>query len=139
VNDDLPVYILDSFAVLAFLEGETGAIRVQTLFEAAARSEIGLYLSLINLGEILYITERERGLSTAQKTLAALKQLPLEILAATRERVFAAAHLKAQFPIAYADAFAIAAAQEFEGTLLTGDSEFAKVEKPIRLEWLPGR
>ena len=137
MNGDSPIYVLDSFAVLALLEGENSATRVQAILETAEQYTARVYLSLINLGEILYITERERSLALAQKTLVTIEQFPLEILPATRERVLAAAHLKAQFPISYADAFATAAAQEFEGTLVTGDPEFARVEKLIRIEWLP--
>ncbi len=136
MSDELPVYILDSFAILAFLEGESSAPQVQTILEAADRQEIYVYLSLINLGEVLYITERERGLVQAQKTLAAIEQLPIEILPATRERVLAAAHLKAQLPIAYADTFAVAAAQEFQGTIITGDPEFSKAAHLTQIEWL---
>lgn len=130
------VYILDSFAVLALLEGESSAAHVQVILKTAEQRTARVYLSLINLGEVLYITERERGLILSQKTLAAIEQLPLEILPVTRERVLAAAHLKAQFPISYADAFAVAAAQELQGTLITGDPEFTKVENLIRVEWL---
>jgi len=72
----------------------------------------------------------------AQKTLAAIEQLPLEILPATRERVLAAAHIKANFSIAYADAYAVAAAQEFKAIAVTGGPEFTQVETIIRVEWL---
>ena len=132
----MPPYILDSFAMLAFLEGETGANRVQEIFLQAQQGNTDIYFPLINLGEVLYITERERGLPLAQKTLAVIDQLPLKILPANRERVLAAAHIKANYPVAYADAFAIAAAQELKGTVLTGDPEFTQVESFIQIEWL---
>lgn len=136
MSSEPTIYILDSFAMLALLAGENGAARVQAILEAAGRAEVDAYLSLINLGEVLYITERERGLPPTQKTLSAIEQLPLKILAATRERVLAAAHIKANFPIAYADAFAVAMAQEFRGTVITGDPEFTQVETIIQVEWL---
>jgi hypothetical protein len=34
------------------------------------------------------------------------------------------------------DNFAVAAAQEPQGRLVTGDPEFTKVEKLVRVEWL---
>jgi predicted nucleic acid-binding protein len=40
---------------------------------------------------------------------------------ATPERVMAAARIKAQYPLAYADAFAIATAAAHDAVLLTGD------------------
>ena len=48
----------------------------------------------------------------------------------------AAAHLKAQHPISYADAFVVALAQQMQATLLTGDPEFSQVESLVAVEWL---
>jgi len=135
-NEQKPIYILDSFALLAFLEGEPSADRIQVILQAAQEARAQVYLSVINLGEVLYITERERSLVIAQQVLAAIEQLPLELLDASQTRVLAAAHIKANYPIAYADAFAVAAAQEFQATVVTGDPEFAKVTALIRVEWL---
>ena len=75
----------------------------------------------------------------AQQTLAVIEQLPLNYLEATRARVLAAAHLKANYPISYAAAFAVAAAQEFQATVVTGDPEFAKVMHLINVTWLPAK
>lgn len=135
-NEQKPIYILDSFALLAFLEGEPSADRIQVILQAAEEARALVYLSVINLGEVLYITERERSLVIAQQVLVAIEQLPLELLEASQTRVLAAAHIKANYPISYADAFAVAAAQEFQATVVTGDPEFAKVTAIIRVEWL---
>ena len=89
-----------------------------------------------NVGEVLYITEREIWLAPAQAALAAIDQLPIEILPVTKEASLAAAHIKANHPIAYADAFAVAAAQEFNATVLTGDPEFQAVSELVTVEWL---
>lgn len=132
----MPVYMLDSFALLAYLDGESGMERVKTILEEAIKDQNRVMLPVINLGEILYITEREIGLVQAQAALAAIEQLPIEILPATREAVLAAAHIIANYHIAYADAFVVAAAQEFRATVLTGDPEFQNVEKLVSVEWL---
>ncbi len=128
--------VLDSYAVLAFLESESGKIRVQEVLETARRGIVSLYFPVINLGEALYIVERNRGLDQAQHVLAVVEELPLEILEASRERVLAAAHLKARYPISYADSFIVAAAQEMNATILTGDPEFRLVEDIVSVEWL---
>ena len=131
-----PVYILDSFAALAYLGGEPGMERVEAILRDATHQRCRVAMSVINLGEVLYITEREVGLAQAQEALAALEQLPIDILPATRERVLAAAHIKANFRLAYADAFAVAGAQELGGIVLTGDPEFEEVEQLVGVEWL---
>lgn len=136
MSGDLPVYVLDSFAVLAYLGGEPGMARVQAILGTATRDRCRVVLSVINLGEVLYITEREMGLAQAQAALAAIEQLPIDILPATREAVLAAAHIKANHRVAYADAFAVAAAKVLGGTVLTGDPEFGEVEELVTVEWL---
>ena len=88
-------YVLDSFALLAYLEGEAAMLRVRAVLEAAAAGRHRVYLSLINLGEALYITERERGLGDARRALAAIDQLPLTLLDVSRSTVLAATHVKA--------------------------------------------
>lgn len=132
-------YVLDSFAVLAFLEGESGANLVQGVLENAKRGDVEGFLSVISLGEVLYIVEREQGLAQARRTVAVIEDLPLHILPATQERVFAAAHVKANYRVSYADAFVVAAAEELRATVLTGDPEFKAVESIIKVEWLPQR
>jgi ribonuclease VapC len=129
-------YVLDSFAVLAYLGGEEGMSRVQKVLADAAAARCHVYLSLINLGEVAYIVERERGLARAQETLGLIDQMPIEILPVSRETVLAAAHVKARHPVAYADAFAVAAAQSLEGSILTGDPEFESVKDLVRVEHL---
>lgn len=134
-----PAYTLDSFALLAYLEDETSGARIKELLNDAEQRRCSLFLCVINLGEVLYITERERGLFQAQKVLAAIDQLPLQIIPATRAAVLAAAHIKASYPISYSDAFAVAGARQHSSTLITGDPEFRKIEKAglINIEWLP--
>ena len=130
-------FVLDSFALLSHLEDEAGAPRVrQVLMACQAGRELG-YVSLINVGEALYITERERGVTQAAKVLGLIDQLPLSQLPTTRARILAAAHIKARLPISYADAFAVAVAQELAATILTGDPEFEVVEGEVAVEWLP--
>lgn len=135
------VYVLDSFALLAYLEGEAGMPRVRSVLEGAQAQRYTVYLSLINLGEALYITERERGLVAARRTLGAVDQLPLEIVGVSRETVLAAAHVKARFPISYADAFAVVTARDRGGVVMTGDREFRPLANAgvVAVEWLPRR
>ena len=134
-------YVLDSFALLAYLEGEEGKERVQSVLEDAAAQRRQAYLSLINLGEVLYITERERGLVEARRVLGAVDQLPLQVVGVSRGTVLAAAHVKARFPIAYADAFAVVTAQDHGAVVMTGDPEFEPLVAAglIAVTWLPRR
>jgi predicted nucleic acid-binding protein len=130
-------YVLDSIALLAYLENETGAERVKALLKLAAQSKAQLFVSHISIGELLYIVERERGLAQAQFALNFVEQWPITQIEATRERVFAAAHIKAAHRLSYADAFVVALAIEMDAIILTGDPEFRSVENIAKVEWLP--
>ena len=136
MSDSATVFILDSYALLAYLGGELGEGRVKEILHDTSLGEDRALMSLINLGEVVYITERERGLVKAQEVLAMVEQLPIEILPVDRQTVLAAAHIKAIYPIAYADAFVITAAQSHDGTVLTGDPEFNAVKDIVRVEWI---
>ena len=131
-------FVLDSFALVAYFEAETGAGRVGELLKQAAAGDCYLYMSMVNLGEILYITERERGLPKAQELLARVNELPIEIIDTDLVHAMAAAHLKANNHIAYVDCFGAALAQLKNSTLLTGDPEFSHISpnSGISIEWL---
>jgi len=106
------------------------------MLERAAQGEAQLHVSLINLGELAYLTERRRGLSALRQTLAVLERLTIRWVSVDWERVLAAARVKARYPISYADAFAVALAQEIDAPLVTGDPEFHKVEESVQVRWL---
>jgi ribonuclease VapC len=132
-----PAYVLDSFALLSYLQGEAGRERVQSLLQEANRDRCHIFMCVINVGEVLYIVEREKGLAKAHEILAAIQQLPIEILPAETQTVLDAAHIKANHALSYADAFAVICAQTVKGTVLTGDREFESVQQIIHVEWLP--
>lgn len=132
----MPTEILDSYAVLSWLQDEHGGGFVKARLRAANRGDVRLAMSVINLGEVLYHVERKHKLEAAQAVLAAILEMPIEVLPASQERVFAAAHVKANHAVSYADAFAIAAAQELDAAILTGDPEFKRVERIVEIVWL---
>lgn len=129
-------YVLDSFALLALLRLEQGADQVTALLQEAEQGTSRVLMSLISVGEVVYIVERRWGETHLRNFLAHLEAAPIEVAAVDRGRVFAAAHVKAHHPISYADAFAVALAQELEATIITGDTEFHAVEGLIPVLWL---
>jgi predicted nucleic acid-binding protein len=131
--DSLPVFILDSFAVMAHFQAESGGEKVLELLERAGRSEITIAMSLINVGEVAYLVRRERGKEQAEALINDLRNLPITFYEVTEERIFVAAWLKADYPISYADAFAASLAMELKGDLITGDPEFKQLEKTFSL------
>ena len=135
----LATYILDAFAFMAYFENEPGAERIEQILQDVKDGKARVFISIINLGEVVYNTERKHGFSKAQDTLALIQEMPVEVLPADDQTVFAAAHIKANHLISYADAFVIVAAQNLDSIVMTGDPEFQDVTELAKVEWLKRR
>ncbi len=131
------VFVLDSFALLAYFGAEPGGPQVKAVLARARDKLADVALTIVNFGELVYITEREQGEVAARKAIAAVDQLPITVVEANRKLTFAAAHIKAHYRLSYADAFAVALVQQTQATLLTGDPEFRAVEHLVTIQWLP--
>jgi predicted nucleic acid-binding protein len=134
-----PRFVLDSFAVLAYIQKEASELFVGEVLDQAARQQAEVLLCLVNLGEAAYITERKKGRTRVLAMLGLIDELPIAHIEADRALTLAAAHIKARYPLSYADAFAAALAEREKATLLTGDAEFRHVEHLISVNWLPTR
>jgi PIN domain nuclease of toxin-antitoxin system len=108
---------LDSWAILAWLDGEEPALsRVEGLLTSRP------VVSWLNLVEVYYRVERDHGRPAADDTLASLRASLAPDLPGTA-RMIEAARLKARSRIALGDCFAIATAAAHRLPLLTGDPE----------------
>jgi len=129
-------YVLDSFALLAFLQKEQGSHRVNELLEKARKKQTVVFFSEVSLGEVYYILIRAVGLDDAKVTLAHILALPLTIASVTRGDTLTAAEYKARGAISYADCFVVALAGTMHAVVVTGDREFAAFEKDVEVLWL---
>ncbi|MBI5399428.1 type II toxin-antitoxin system VapC family toxin [Candidatus Saganbacteria bacterium] len=129
-------YILDSYALLCWFQDEKGADEVDKLISLSKERKASLFLNIINLGEVFYITYRERGHIPAQHSLSVIDSLPIELIGVDRSLTLKAAELKALFPLSYADAFAAASGIIHHGTVVTADPEFKRIEEIVKIKWL---
>ncbi|HET7772132.1 MAG TPA: type II toxin-antitoxin system VapC family toxin [Chloroflexota bacterium] len=134
--------VLDSWALIAWFQDKPAAARIQSFLDAAAAGSdpLTLYVSAINAGEVYYQLIRARRQPQAEQFWRSLQghEMPLTLVPATTPRVKRAAAIKARYPLAYADAFAVALAVEKRARLATGDPEIRRPERDglISLEWL---
>lgn len=128
-------WVLDSWSLLAWIQGEAAGSVVQRHLERAQRGAIRLVLSAVNAGEVYYILAKRHSKALAQQFREILPSMPVEVLLPEWTDIWEAAELKARYPLSYADAFAAALSLR-RGTLLTGDREFPRVEG-LRVRWLP--
>ena len=132
-------YVLDSYAVIGYLEDEPFAQWLQQLLLSARKGQCRLYIHAIQLGEVYYITLREQGKPIADLAYARVKAFPITVIDVIDEKMLlSAASLKATFQVSYADSFAAALARIYDAVLLTGDPEFEALEEKglLTIKWL---
>jgi uncharacterized protein with PIN domain len=128
--------VLDSWAVLAFLQDEPAAEKIADTLADAQGDNIPVLMSVINAGEVWYIVARQTTAAEADHTLRSIRDIGVRFIEADKTLTRTAAGFKVKGKISYADCFAAALAKQREAYLLTGDREFEQVEDDISVMWL---
>ncbi|MCB4791622.1 MAG: type II toxin-antitoxin system VapC family toxin [Elusimicrobia bacterium] len=130
------IKVLDSHALMVFLEKEPGYEKMQQIFVQAAEKDNHLLMTSVNFGEIYYIVLRECGKEKTEEVEKVIASLPIHIVDVNIELAKEAGKLKAINKMSYADCFAAALAKVNKGELITGDKEFKQVESVLKIHWL---
>ena len=128
--------VLDSYSLIAYLEGEKGMEKVIEVIQDARDSKADLLLSLVNWGEVYYITLREAGRKRLEEVVKLISALPIRVVSIDLEMTRQAAEFKSCKRMSYADCYAAATAKLYKAELVTGDPEFKQVEKEIKILWI---
>ncbi len=130
-NRDL--YLLDTSALLAFMEDEDGASEVESILRAGR-----VLLPFIVLLEVYYITLREKGEGVAEKRYAFLKSLRGEILWDMDEAaLLVAGRFKGMYRLSLADAMVAAFAKVKGAILVHKDPEYEALGSEVKQLALP--
>ena len=129
-------YLFDAFPLLCWLQEEPGYELVDNLLTEAETGKSSISMHIINLGEVFYRLCRVSSMKRGEEILEKIRLLPIRILSISDEEVMAAAKIKAQYPISYADAFAVAKALQSGAMVVTGDPEYKKVSKIVEILWV---
>jgi predicted nucleic acid-binding protein len=126
-------YLLDTSAILALMEDEDGADRVEEILR-----EGEAILPFPVLLETYYISLQEVSESVADERYALLRHLSTtEIWSVDEPTLLTAARLKARFRISFADALIAAFAVRSSAVLVHKDPEFEVLIDQVRQELLP--
>lgn len=128
--------VLDSYSLIAYIENEDGAEKMIEVFRVARDSGRTLFLSVVNWGEVYYITLREAGRERAEAVAQLISTLPIQIISVDLELTKQAAEFKAIKKMSYGDCFAAALAKLRKAELVTGDKEFKQVEGEVKILWI---
>jgi predicted nucleic acid-binding protein len=131
-------YVLDANAVLRYFgvsEGQ-GVNKVRALFEQAERGQAHLSMSVMNLGEVLYVLLKHVGEPRARHYVQVLQHV-VTMVDADAAQALAAAQNKHTYKLGYADSFAATLAMTLKATLVSPDPAFEKLGKNLKSIRLP--
>lgn len=129
-------YVLDTWAVIAYLEDEPSGAQVEELIASAHEEQIPIYMSVVNVGEVWYTLAREVSEEEAHASVKSLRDLRIQFEDADWILTQEAARFKSQNKMSYADCFAAALAKVRKAELVTGDKEFKPLDGEIKISWL---
>ncbi|MBK8617669.1 MAG: PIN domain-containing protein [Anaerolineales bacterium] len=126
-------FVLDTSALMAFIEQEEGAERVRDILRG--ESIIIPWLSIL---EIVYISQRELGEEEALTRYALLKKLDAEIIWEADEALLLnAARIKSTHSLSLADSVIAAIATQHNAILIHKDPEYEQLQNVVEMEKLP--
>lgn len=128
--------VLDSWAIVAYLEDEAAAEKVADIIADAHEEKIPLLITVVNAGEVWYIVARQTSTADADVSIKQLRDLGIEFVEADWNLAHGASYFKSKNKMSFADCFAAALAKQRKAQLVTGDPEFTQVEQEITISWL---
>jgi predicted nucleic acid-binding protein len=131
VNTD--TYLLDTSAIMALMEDEPGADRVEKVLR---QSDVIIPFPV--LLETYYVSLQEQSEAVADERYALLRHLSVkEIWSVDEPTLLTAARLKARFRVSFADALIAAFVLRSDATLVHKDPGFEVLADHVRQELLP--
>jgi predicted nucleic acid-binding protein len=133
------VHVLDANALLDFFDNGPGSDRVEQLMSTAVREGNPLLISVVNWGEVFYVSWQRRGEELARNTMSGLSRLPIRTIPVEIEQASKAAEITAVHKIPYVDCLAAALAEVRQAILVTSDLDFEKLGRRVPILWLARR
>ena len=121
------LYLLDTSALLTFIEDEPGADVVHDVLQRASQGNIVVLVSFMSFMEVYYITLQERDTGEARARVELMASLPIMRVESTDSLGQIAGELKAKQRLSVADAWIAALAVERNAVLIHKDPDFEEV------------
>jgi PIN domain nuclease of toxin-antitoxin system len=129
--------LLDACAIIAYLNDEEGAEKVEELLWQSDQEWGNLFMHEVNLLEVYYGVYRDEDETLAEETYEKVISLPIKIVGGLKKSVFKeAGRLKAIYKVSLADSIALAEAKVKRIPLVTCDHhEFDRIQKANELDF----
>jgi len=134
----MEAFVLDACSLIAFLNDEEGAEKVEDLLRKAKEEKVKLYMNKLNILEIYYGVYYDDGEEVANEILSKILELPIIIVDNLSDAVLReSGRLKAGYSISLADSIAIGEAKVRNAQLVTADHhEFDPLQEKERQSFI---
>jgi predicted nucleic acid-binding protein len=133
-------YILDSSAILRYLDDEAGAARVAEIIKSHLAGRSAAMIAAPHWGEVAGIACKTHGRDAMELVLSRLSAFAFEVVPVDAERAVRAALMKLKRQIPYVDAFGLElAAESADRIFVTADYDFKPARRDVKIEFLPAK
>jgi PIN domain nuclease of toxin-antitoxin system len=133
-------YVLDSSAILRYLDGEAGADRVSQIIKEHLGGSCEAVICSLHWGEIAGQTCKQRGTKAMEAVLSRLGAFGIQVVPADADRAVRAALIKFKTRVPYVDAFGLElTAESRDRVFVTADFDFKPASRAVKIEFLPAK
>jgi len=133
-------YVLDSSALLRYLDDEAGSARVAEIIKDHMAGRCEAVICSLHWGEVAGQICKRRGAPAMELVLSRLSAFGFEVVPADAERAVRAALIKLKRQIPYVDAFGVElAADGRDRVFVTANFDFKPASRDVKIEFLPAK
>jgi PIN domain nuclease of toxin-antitoxin system len=133
-------YVLDSSAILRYLDDEAGAARVSEIIKSHLAGRCEALIAAVHWGEVAGITGKIHGSQAVNIVVSRLSAFGFQIVAADGDRAVRASLIKLKRQIPYVDAFGVELTGDSpERVFVTADFDFKPASNDVKIEFLPAK
>jgi predicted nucleic acid-binding protein len=131
-------YVLDSSAVLRYLDGAAGSDRITEIIKSHLAGGCEAVISVLHWGEVAGHTCKRHGRQAMELVLSRLSAFGLRVIAVDGDRAVRAALIRVKTSIPYVDAFGVELAADLgDRVFVTADFDFKPASRDVKVEFLP--
>jgi PIN domain nuclease of toxin-antitoxin system len=133
-------YVLDSSAILRYLDDQAGAARVSEIIKSHVAGRCEAIISALHWGEVAGVTGKIHGRQAMEMVLSRLGAFGFQIVPADADRAVRASLVKLKRDIPYVDAFGVELTAEAQDRVfVTADFDFKPASRDVKIEFLPAK
>jgi ribonuclease VapC len=131
------LYLLDTTALLAFIEDEKGADEVEKVLREAYINKARVLASFMSIMEGYHCLLKKGNEEGARDFYLYMKVLPVEIIGVDEKLIIKAGEIKTNFPLTTAESWVVASAMEYKAILVHKEPSYEVLSSLIPMVTLP--